>query len=279
MGTLWEDELRSQMINGDNHAARLLRQPLYPLLAWQERFSLCRARLILTNSYHTTRRVTQMLPQAATRVRTIFIPVDTTYFHPAEQVRASPPYGDYLLLTARINDPRKNVILLLRAFAHLRAEFPSLRLVLAGEMPGESLRKQVTDLQLEEAVVFTGYVSRDELRQLYQGALLYVLPSNQEGLGLVLLEAMACGTPVVSTCSGGPEDIIEDGVVGRLVPLNDVPQLTNAIAGILQNPVQLHSMSEHCVNFVQQHHSLTAIEDQFCTAMQDAFPVFTTTNL
>lgn len=272
MGTLWEDELRSQIASGDMHAARLLNQPLYPLLAWQERLSLRRAQLILTNSRHTTTRVTQVFPHVAAKVRTAFLPVDTAYFQPNEHVRASPRYGNYLLLTARLNDPRKNVVLLLQAFARVRERFPHLRLVLTGESPGEILRREITALGLEDAVVFTGYVSRDELRELYQGALLYVLSSNQEGLGLVLLEAMACGTPVISTRCGGPEDIIEDGLVGRLVPPNDVSQLASAIIGTLEHPMKLGAMREQCVTYVRKCYSLEALENQFYTAMREVFP-------
>jgi glycosyltransferase involved in cell wall biosynthesis len=272
MGTLWEDELRAQIEGGDGHAARILAHPFYPLLQYQEHVSLQQSRLIVTNSRHTANRVTRTIPAVSSRVRDVIVPIDTDYFQPDEQIRATPPYGEYLLFTARLNDPRKNVALLLQVFAALRAEFPALKLVLTGEAPDESLQQKVHTLNLEGSVIFTGYVSRDELRRLYQGALLYVLPSNQEGLGLVLLEAMACGTPVVSTRCGGPEDIIQDGEVGYLVPTENAEQLTSAVASLLRQPAHLQAMRKRCVAYVQQHYSREKLAHQFFKAMWTAFP-------
>jgi glycosyltransferase involved in cell wall biosynthesis len=272
MGTLWEDELRAQIEGGDPHAARILAHPFYPLLKYQERVSLQQSRLIVTNSRHTANRVTQTIPELSSRVKDVTTPIDTDYFQPDEQIRAAPPYGEYLLFTARLNDPRKNVALLLQVFATLRIEFPALKLVLTGESPDANLQQKVRALNLEGSVIFTGYVSRDELRRLYQGALLYVLSSNQEGLGLVLLESMACGTPVVSTRCGGPEDIIQDGEVGYLVPTENAAELTNAVATLLRQPTHLQAMRERCVAYVQQHYSHGKLTHQFFKAMQTAFP-------
>jgi len=68
---------------------------------------------------------------------------------------------------------------------------------------------------------------------LYQSATVFVLPSDEEGLGIVLLEAMACGVPVVSTCSGGPDGIIKDGKNGYLVPLDDEVALSTRLEHLL----------------------------------------------
>jgi glycosyltransferase involved in cell wall biosynthesis len=74
------------------------------------------------------------------------------------------------------------------------------------------------------------------LAGLYQRASVFALPSDEEGLGVVLLEAMACGVPVVSTRSGGPDGIITDGKDGYLVALDDAAEMAARLARLLQDP-------------------------------------------
>ena len=71
--------------------------------------------------------------------------------------------------------------------------------------------------------------TREELVVLYQNASMFILASDEEGFGVVILEAMACGIPVVSTRSGGPDDIITDGDDGYLVPRDDASALARRI--------------------------------------------------
>jgi len=79
-------------------------------------------------------------------------------------------------------------------------------------------------------VSFVARPSRDELIALYQKAAVFALPSDEEGLGVVLLEAMACGVPVVSTRSGGPDGIITDASDGFLVPLDDAQAMSDRLS-------------------------------------------------
>jgi glycosyltransferase involved in cell wall biosynthesis len=108
--------------------------------------------------------------------------------------------GDYVFYTG-IYKPRKNHAGLIRAFARLLAMKVNAQLVIAGpvnEGKGE-LQALVAELGIRERVVFTGLVSDDELRALYSAARVYGCPSLYEGFGFTVLEAMACGTPVVSS--------------------------------------------------------------------------------
>lgn len=271
VGTLWEDELIGQVENGDPHARRLMRSPIYPILRWQERQTLRGAATILTNSHHTANRIREYVPTVADRVEAIITPCDVELFHPDDAVRANPPYGQYILLTARINDPRKNIPLMLEAFSQVRQLFPHLRLVLAGEAPNQAILSKVDELGLKEDVIFPGYTSMEDLVRLYQGATLYALSSNQEGLGLVLLEAMACGTPVVSTRSGGPENIVDDSV-GRLTPLHDATALADAICDLLSNRAQLEAMRQTCVQRVREQYSMQAQRRQLEAKLRATFP-------
>jgi glycosyltransferase involved in cell wall biosynthesis len=105
-------------------------------------------------------------------------------------------------------DPRKNVSALIRAFAKLQEEIGGFQLVLSGSGPKDSARwrAEANQLNLENDVALPGFVSPAELAHLYNAAVFFVFPSLYEGFGLPVLEAMACGTPVVaSTRSSIPE--------------------------------------------------------------------------
>lgn len=113
----------------------------------------------------------------------------------------------------------------------------------------ESVEARVQALGLGERVRFTGRVSEEELNAAYAGADLFVLPSEHsgtafEGLGLVYLEAMTYGLPVIGCLESGAEDIIQDGVNGLLVPPGDAEKLAAAIGRILGDEALWKSMSE-----------------------------------
>lgn len=275
VATVYSDEVRAKATLGDEWAVHLLTTPTWPLIEAQERFALRKASRVLALSYTTARRIKELVPEAAERVETMLYPIDTAHFRPDPTARQALPYGDYLLFTARINDPRKNVPMLLQAFARVRQQFPRLKLVLAGDDPAPLLLDHVRELSLEEAVVFPGALPprSPELRQLYQGAQLFVLPSMQEGLGIVMLEAMACGTPVVATRCGGPEGVIIEGQTGKLVPNNDPQALAEAVIELLSQPEdRLAVMRRQCVAFVETHCSRSVGERQLGTALATVQP-------
>lgn len=127
---------------------------------------------------------------------------------------------------------QKNHPLLLRAFARMRRS--DARLMFVGTGAGEAdLRTLVDELGLTSQVVFAGF--HPDPTPFYQTADLFVLSSNYEGFGNVIVEALACGTPVVSTdCPSGPAEILSSGAFGQLVPVGDERALTDAIARALE---------------------------------------------
>jgi len=89
---------------------------------------------------------------------------------------------------------------------------------------------------------------------LYQNAVVFVLTSDEEGLGIVLLEAMACATPVISTRCGGPNTVVSDEV-GFLTPVGDAQSLAERILWMLQNPEQRRRMGQAGRNLVEARFS------------------------
>lgn len=124
--------------------------------------------------------------------------VDTTQFQPA----ATPPTQPTLVQAASLVSV-KNQALLLRVLARVRQQIPQVRLILAGEGPlAAELRAQAADLGLSEAIVWRQKVAYEAMTAVYQAAHLYVQTSWHESQGMAVLEAMACGLPVVGTPVG-----------------------------------------------------------------------------
>jgi glycosyltransferase involved in cell wall biosynthesis len=130
---------------------------------------------------------------------------------------------------------QKNFALLIEAFARARKQRP-LRLILLGEGKlRPDLERQIRSLGIAEDVALPGF-DANPFRYLKRAAL-YVLSSDWEGLPTALIEAMACGTPVVATdCDSGPREILLDGELGRIVPKGDADALAKAILATLDAP-------------------------------------------
>jgi glycosyltransferase involved in cell wall biosynthesis len=131
--------------------------------------------------------------------------------------------------------PPKNFGRLVRAFAKLAGEFEHT-LVIAGEPRRDASGDLalVRELGLGDRVRFTGWLSHDDLPALYNLAELFVLPSLYEGFGIPLLEAMACGCPVVTSRTGSPPEIVAGGAL--LVDPLDPDDIANAMARALRDP-------------------------------------------
>lgn len=143
------------------------------------------------------------------------------------------PHGARIVTVGSMK-PVKNHPLLLRAFAKM--DRPDARLMLVGTGAGEgALRALTAELGIAQQVIFAGF--HPDPTPFYQTADLFVLSSDYEGFGNVIVEALACGTPVVSTdCPSGPAEILENGKYGRLVPVGDAQALADAMQAALAAP-------------------------------------------
>jgi len=193
-----------------------------------ERAALRRADLVIAMN-DTRRREAEGIVGTRCRVVTVHTGVDTDRFVPG-------PYdaNGYLLAVGRLSDPRKNIPLLLRAYAEARRQSSALpRLVLAGyRPPSEESWRLVSELGLRAHVEYRGAVEAAQLPALYQGASAFVLSSDEEGLGIVILEAMASGLPIVATACIGPTETVTHEREGLLVPVGAVTDLSRAIARV-----------------------------------------------
>lgn len=159
--------------------------------------------------------------------------VDTKLFHPrAINGQARPT----IIFVGKITR-NKGVLILLEAVCHLIVQFPTLRLVIIGQGEREvlaELRAMARRNAVEDVLEMPGFVHRDALPNHLAQAHVFAAPSMYEGgPGLVYLEAMACGLPVVACRGSGASEVVENGQNGYLVPPQDVEALTGALRRLL----------------------------------------------
>jgi glycosyltransferase involved in cell wall biosynthesis len=164
----------------------------------------------------------------------------------------------------------KGVEYLLRSLPEVLKHYPRLRALIVGSGPQEgSLMDLTRRLGLERHVEFRGSVPQAELPRLYSAADVFVLPSiisrtgETEGLGVVLLEAMACGTPAIGTDIGGIPDIIKDGETGFLVRQKDPDDLASKVIEIFDNEKLRREMRQNALDHVRKRFSWPTIAVQF----------------
>src|ERR1035437_3834534 len=161
-----------------------------------------------------------------------------------------------IITVGRFSDARKNLPLLLRAYAQLIKSVPNApELRVVGDVLPDAY-SLVTQLGIDGRVRFFGSISDLELAHLYRTSQLYVLPSDEEGLSNVIQEAMASGLPVVSTRCGGPPMIVRPGVTGLLTPVGDVAAMAAAIRELLDDADVRTNMGHTARQFAEDNFGL-----------------------
>lgn len=230
---------------------------MLPLTQHYERSALRKADAVFALSQYTRASIEPFVSSK----QLILAPcgVDTSLFYPG----TSPRQG-YILSTARFSDARKNIGLLLNAYAKLcsrMSEVPDLYLV--GDLPSTRSQLLLQELRIAKKVHLLGEKDSSELAQLYRDAIFFVLPSDEEGLGIVVLEAMASGLPVISTDCGGPATAVVNGETGFLTPVGNVESLTVAMQQLLDDWQLRERMGQTGRQVAEERFSLAATGEIF----------------
>lgn len=253
-----------------DHEAALARQPAFvrPLFRRIAAAAYRSADAVIGISAGASRSIRTLTGVPAERITTILNPVNVDAI--GESARAATPHRwlddptiPVVLAVGKLKE-QKDYPTLLRSFARARAQRP-LRLLVLGE--GElltTLERLACELGVSEHVAFEGFV--DNPFAYMARASVLVLSSVWEGLSNVLLEALACGCPVISTdCPSGPREILENGRYGELVPVGDDAAMAHAILAVLDRARESDRLRDRARAF-----SVDAAADSYLAVIENA---------
>ncbi len=217
----------------------------------------CAAALLLSSRA----AVSALYEPLAVRGRTHILPygVDVAHFRP-ESVpdRSRPPTILYLANLV----PRKGILTLLDAFEIVHQALPSVRLRIGGSGPAENaMHHRLATMRCRSAVEVLGAVPRDRVAHEMRRCDIYCLPARWESFGVSLVEAMACGKPIVTTCEGGPVFVVPDSG-GIHLPPGDSRAVANALIRLLGDPAARKSMGMHNRMVAEQDYDWNLIIDR-----------------
>jgi phosphatidyl-myo-inositol dimannoside synthase len=239
-------------------------------LPTSRRQALLAADMVLAPSTYTAEKLRSIQGVAAERIRVLPWSVNAEMLQMSEEplnLRLPPgfPEGPVILMVSRwvASERYKGADDLIRAMPELVASFPGLRLVAVGsgdDLP--RLKEIAAGLGLGITVKFFERISREQLAACYARATIFALPSTGEGFGIVFLEAMAFGLPVVGAAAGGVTDIIKDGMNGLLVPGNDATALVRSLDRLLRDETFRSALGKRGAEIVRQKYRFHVLENE-----------------
>jgi sugar transferase (PEP-CTERM/EpsH1 system associated) len=218
----------------------------------------------VSQDLYTWLRQTVRIPQS----KLAFIPngVDTDRFSPGRELELRKRLGigetEFVVGTIGRLDPVKNHPGLIHAVRQLQKNGYPVRLVIVGDGPlHEDVAACVRSAQLVPDAIQLGY--RSDVDRLYRLFDLFVLNSFAEGMSNTLLEAMACGLPIVCTAVGGNVELVADKVRGILIRAGDVSELTEALGQLICSRGERESFAASARNFTKQNFSISTMIDRY----------------
>lgn len=137
--------------------------------------------------------------------------------------------------------------------------------------------KKIVPVSLQSRVTFHGFINKSKLQSFYKNCDVFILPSRYESFGLVFLEAMGYGKPVIGTKTGGIEEIIKDDDTGLLIDVNSSDQIADAILKIFNNPLLRKKLGQQAFNFVRSNFNVENMVESTLNIYYRAIEEFSTT--
>ena len=191
------------------------------------------SRVVIAVSQFVAREMERKYRAFADKIRVILNGTDTAWFSGTSGSR------EQLILAAGRLTTQKGFLDLLEIFASVHRNAPQARLRIVGSGPDERmLSEAILDSSAVSAMELLPFSDRSALRSHYQQARVLAVPSVYEPFGLVAIEAMACGTPVVAYGTGGLPEIITDGIDGIMIGPNDRHEFASALTRLLRDPLR-----------------------------------------
>lgn len=256
VATAWEEDRKDRVKHFSTPRRWLDRSNNAPKLRKLE-YQLIRQGKVLALSDYTRDELNRIGGSGSCEI-VMPMPVERDLFAPDSSKVVKNRIG----FSGRLDDPRKNLALLLRAAKELKTHIHNFEIVLIGGALPEDANKYIKETGLQENINAVSHVPRAELVNLLKTLEVYVVPSHQEGLCIAALEAMACGCPVVSTRCGGPEEYVRDDETGFLVNF-DAGEMADAIKRIISNGNLRQHLSEGARQLVVEHYNRYRCENIF----------------
>lgn len=254
------------------HGAELLLSKKFPFVKYFIRHAVRHAQGLICNSNYTARQLAELTGVELNSIHVIPFGA-TVSIRPAAK-NPDKPVKDILYVGRLIE--RKGVTHLLEALPKIAEKAPvHLHIVGDGNI-ADPLKQQAQQLGLDAMLTFHGVVANEDLEQLYRDADVFVLPAivdsrgDTEGLGIVLVEALAFQTPVVACDVGGISDVIRDGETGLLVPQKDADALADAVVKLLDNPELARRLVKAGMAHAQSYFDWSRIIDSLAQVYRSA---------
>lgn len=225
--------------------------PFWQKILIKNILSLC-DRVIVLSSYWKI-FFSGFLEPSSLRVLENAIPLERYYSLKGRREKMA---GSPIILFAGEVGERKGAYDLLNVIPDLIHQFPRLIIQLAGNGDLDKVTAVAESLEIQKHIQLLGWVSSDKMIALYYQADIFVLPSYHEGLPMAILEAMACGLPVVSTRVGGIPELVSGGENGILVDPGDRPALLASLTTLLADPALRDKMGQNNVQKVREEYDI-----------------------
>lgn len=217
-----------------------------------------RAADYLASTSHVMKEQTEKLIRPQNPVHITPFGVDCDTFKPIEKFRRSIREDEFIVGTVKYLGKPSGIEYLVRAFSILKENYTGtkrLRLIIAGDgSQKRKLEQLAEELNIGQETTFLGNISHSEIPALLNRFSVTVFPSLWESFGVSIIEASACGLPVITSDVGGLPEVVQDGVTGLIVPREDPPAIAEAIGKLLDNKSLREEMGKSGRQFVLQHY-------------------------
>jgi glycosyltransferase involved in cell wall biosynthesis len=219
-----------------------------------EKYNARRAQGVLTTSAYCRRAIRHHYGVPETAIRLVPEGIDLAHWQMVAHTTPQTGNGATILCVAR-QYPRKHIADLIQAMVRVRQAVPHAQAIIIGDGPEHaSLQQLVHRLDRAGSVRLLGAVPDDTaVAQAYRQADIFCLPSIQEGFGIVFLEAMASGLPIVATTATAIPEIVPHGQAGILVPPGDTSELAEALIGLINSPQRRKTLGDFGRDYVARY--------------------------
>jgi glycosyltransferase involved in cell wall biosynthesis len=225
------------------------------------------------SDYTRSQVMRDLPPRDWGKVRLVRTSVDNVRFRPAETGRVRAADEPLRIVTVGRLVPVKGIPLLIEGLEQMAAEGVHASLTVVGSGPlADDLTALVQHKGLQEVVQFTGAMSQDHLPELYRDHDVFCLPSFNEGIPVVIMEAMASGLAVVTTAITGIPELVRDGETGRLVTAGRADQLAQVLAELAGDPAECRRLGERARLAVVRDHDAETNAHLLLDLLEDLVP-------